>query len=50
MFKSMLIFEKDLNTSCKYTAIPGIIYGLWAIEILAFYGTIKSIPQLFDGL
>jgi len=49
MFKSMLILEKDLNTSSKYTAIPGIIYGLWAIEILAFYGGIKSVPQFFDN-
>jgi len=42
--------EKDLNTNLKYTAIPGIIYGLWAVEILGFYGTIKSIPQFFSNV
>jgi len=26
-----------------------MVYGLWAIEILAFYGTVKSVPQFFSN-
>jgi len=39
-----------MNTNLKFTAIPGMIYGLWAIEILSFYGTVKSVPQFFANV
>jgi len=50
LYKSILILEKDMNTNLKYTAIPGMVYGLWAIETLAFYGTVKSVPQFFSNV
>jgi len=50
LYKSILILEKDMNTTFKFTAIPGMVYGLWAIEILAFYGTVKSVPQFFSNV
>jgi len=50
LFKSILILEKDLNTNMKYNGIPGIIYGVWTIEILGFYGTIKTVPQFFSNV
>jgi len=48
-YKSVLILEKDLNTTLKYTAIPGITFCLWVFEVLSFYGTIKSVPQFLSN-
>jgi len=49
-FKSVLLLEKSYNTTLKYTALPGIIYGLWALEILFFYGTVKSMPSFYSNI
>jgi len=49
LYKSILILEKNFNTNLKYTTIPGIIYGFWAVEILVFYGAIKSVPQFLSN-
>jgi len=49
LYRSILILEKNLNTTFKHTAIPGIVYGLWTVEILVFYGAIKSVPQFFSN-
>jgi len=49
LYKSILILEKDLNTNMKYTGIPGATCGVWVVEILVFYGTIKSIPKFLSN-
>jgi len=49
LYKSILILEKNFNTNLKHTTIPGIIYGFWAVEILVFYGAIKSVPQFLSN-
>jgi len=49
-FQSVLLLEKSYNTALKYTALPGIIYGMWAIEILLFYGTVKLLPRISSNV
>jgi len=50
IFKSILLLEKSFNESLKYTVLIGIMCGMWACEILFFYGTVKSMQRISSNV
>jgi len=50
MLKSVTVLQKILNATLKRTVIPGIFCGLWIMQILLLYGTIKLLPGFGNNL